>query len=308
MAHSFRVSVALTSPPNGWDGQTSFIVNTIPFVNVSLNTTSQTLNYTTMLKPSTLQLTLDELISSQEDSPVNHSVRQGLEKEPKTNATCGPACCESFERFPQSTSWAKTFAGYLIGQGAWYSKRCALTWKLRATKSHRIFFQLAAKTHPTEGIESGLLLTPTTVMTDEHPDKMRARVSKNGYKNGTKFGSLLSQVKYSKMLPTPIAGDWKGQKRKDGTASMLSGKASLGMLPTPVASDHNAGRRGNAPREGSNPMTNSLKDAMNFKEKTSKCSQLNPLFVEEMMGFPKNWTVLPFQSGEKNPSKPTETQ
>lgn len=32
-------------------------------------------------------------------------------------------------------------------------------------------------------------------------------------------------------------------------------------------------------------------------------SQLNPLFVEEMMGFPSMWTTLPFlsQSGDKNP-------
>jgi hypothetical protein len=27
-------------------------------------------------------------------------------------------------------------------------------------------------------------------------------------------------------------------------------------------------------------------------------SQLNPLFVAEMMGFPPDWTILPFQSGE----------
>ena len=32
-------------------------------------------------------------------------------------------------------------------------------------------------------------------------------------------------------------------------------------------------------------------------------SQLNPLFVEEMMGFPLMWTALPFlsPSGDKNP-------
>jgi hypothetical protein len=104
---------------------------------------------------------------------------------------------------------------------------------MKATKSHRIYFQLAVKTHPTEEIEFGLLQTPTSVMTDEHPDKMRARVAKNGYKNGTKYGSLVSQVKYSGMFPS------------------------------------------------------------------GKTSQLNPLFVEEMMGFPENWTVSPFQSGGK---------
>ena len=37
-------------------------------------------------------------------------------------------------------------------------------------------------------------------------------------------------------------------------------------------------------------------------------SQLNPQFVEEMMGFPKNWTLLPFLNGETNQSKVTETQ
>ena len=35
--------------------------------------------------------------------------------------------------------------------------------------------------------------------------------------------------------------------------------------------------------------------------------QLNPLFVAEMMGFPADWTALPFQGGAGNPSKPTAT-
>jgi hypothetical protein len=56
-----------------------------------------------------------------------------------------------------------------------------------------------------------LLQTPTTVQTDEPPEKMRARAERNGYKNGTKFGSLTSQIKYDERvkrmwgLPTPTA-------------------------------------------------------------------------------------------------------
>jgi hypothetical protein len=38
-----------------------------------------------------------------------------------------------------------------------------------------------------------------------------------------------------------------------------------------------------------------------------KTSQLNPLFVLEMMGFPPNWTELPFLNGETNQSKQPET-
>lgn len=42
---------------------------------------------------------------------------------------------------------------------------------------------------------------------------------------------------------------------------------------------------------------------------TGKTSQLNPLFVEEMMGFPLMWTTLPFlsQNGDRNQLKDMET-
>ncbi len=36
--------------------------------------------------------------------------------------------------------------------------------------------------------------------------------------------------------------------------------------------------------------------------------QLNPQFVGEMMGFPPDWTELPFLNGEVNQLKPTGTQ
>lgn len=44
-----------------------------------------------------------------------------------------------------------------------------------------------------------------------------------------------------------------------------------------------------------------------FPCQPGKTSQLNPRFVAEMMGFPANWTELPFLNGEQNQSKPTET-
>ena len=211
-------------------------------------------------KPLTRQITLDELISLQEDFPANPSQQQVKERERKTIATSSLKCLESYKRLNPNMFWGKMFLDYLIGQGEWFSTRCALTWKLKGTKSYRYYCQLRAKMHPTSEIESGLLLTPTSSMTDEHPDKMRARAEKNGYKNGTKFGSLLSQVKYSGLLPTPTTQDAHG---KENSPSQQH-KRDLSIVAT----------RG-------------------------ETSQLNPLFVEEMMGFPKNWTASPFQSGEK---------
>ena len=288
-------------------------------------------------KNSTRQLTLDELISSQEGSPANPTHSLESERERKTNATCGPRCCALFENAPRATSWAKTFAALLVGMEGWYSKRCALTWKLVGTPYNRSYFQLQALAHHTEEIASGLLLTPTSTERCEHPDDMRARAEKNGYKNGTKYNSLTSQIVYG-MLPTPIAGDWKGQRRSDGTASMLSGKASLGMLPTPTSFDYNTPRSqeawDRAKEKHGDALQNPLKQMAAFgmlptptaqeggkitgkenqdsltkraRSQTGKTSQLSPLFVEEMMGFPKNWTASPFQSGEENPSKPTAT-
>jgi hypothetical protein len=93
-----------------------------------------------------------------------------------------------------------------------------------------------------------LLQTPTTVQTDEPPEKMRARAERNGYKNGTKFGSLTSQIKYDERLkelltlPTPSARDWKGKTNpgvvKEGSGCIYGETvpdAVARLFPTPTA-------------------------------------------------------------------------
>ena len=245
--------------------------------------------------------------SSAEASPANPTQAQGNDLEKKMTATSGQRCCDAFGRFPRVGSWARMFSALLIGMGGWSSTRCRLTWRLKASKSNRMFFQLQPSTLPTEGTESGLLLgtpraqerprserfrrgatptpseyaeqfkglllTPTSVMTDEPPEKMRERAERNGYKNGTQYGSLLSQVKYSEMLPTPT------------TDSATNRKENY--------------------KQGGTPLSVAIQPMI---EEDGKNSQLNPQFVEEMMGFPENWTASPFQSGETKASKPTGTQ
>jgi DNA-cytosine methyltransferase len=44
-----------------------------------------------------------------------------------------------------------------------------------------------------------------------------------------------------------------------------------------------------------------------YHPKLGTASQLNPRFVAEMMGFPPNWTELPFLNGGQNQLKDTET-
>jgi hypothetical protein len=75
--------------------------------------------------------------------------------------------------------------------------------------------------------------------------------------------------------------------------------AEAKMLPTPTTRDAN-GIENSPSQKGKSRLAADLGDGTT--------SQLNPHFVEEMMGFPKGWTELPFLNGETKVSKDTETQ
>ena len=251
----------------------------------------------------TLKFTEEKSTFLQEDSHANPTPLQEKEKGRMTSDIYGQRCLEQFERFPRVGLWAKTFAGLLIGMGDWYSTRCNLIWKLKGTKSNRFYFQLQASVRHTEEIESGLLLTPTSVMTNEPPEKMRERIEMNGYNAGTKFGSVLSQILYGNFLPTPTVRDWKGKQANEYKQDRgeivefkmtslpgIAEKMGLNsMMPTPTASDSPVKNTGKRKQDGLQKRAFQI---------TGKTSQLNPRFVAEMMGFPPNWTELPFQSGE----------
>lgn len=246
-------------------------------------------------------------MSLQEDSHANHTAQpeSGLEK--KMNATYGRRCLEQFERYNRAGLWAKTFAALLIGMEGWYSTKCKLTWKLSATKSHRFYFQLVPSTLPTEGIEFGLLLTPSRMEIAEHPDKYVERQKKRTAENknganppGNKWNSLTSQVVYG-FLQTPNLRDYKSPNRVNSTSnySMLNETIHKALLPTPAMSNYKGASSTEAleNRGRLKPIADNLADQFAV---SGKSSQLNPRFVAEMMGFPPNWTELPFLNGETN--------
>ncbi len=239
----------------------------------------------------------------------------GNDLEQMTSATCGQKCLEQFGKFSRVGLWAKTLAVLLIGMEGWYSSRCILTWKMKGTKYKRLYFQLAPSTHHTEGIECGLSLIKT-------PCAMDGQVT-SGKKNpvsgdsGTLAQEIMSEYAPTMMklgmLPTPTAvqrdhpervlkliqsGAATLNSRKNGEKrpnSVLDGVMFYKMLPTPTTRDYKGARTSEALILSGRGRSNSLPDYFN---QTGKTSQINPLFVEEMMGYPPNWTVLPFQNGE----------
>ena len=263
-------------------------------------------------KNSTRQLTLDELIFSQEDSPANPTPSQESEWARKMNATCGPKCVESFGKFSRVGSWAKMFAALLVGMEGWSSKRCKLTWKLKGTKSHRLYFQLVPSVLPTEETEFGLLRTPAAqepgiraerlVTKDGEParigerayDKHTGRLCQVGLQQQVQMGLLLTPTTREEVMDQE---KFKARMEKYDNGRTIPNLATqvVGMLPTPKCQEE----RGNDSKDRGK--FNLTDEVARIWKPPGKSSQLSPLFVEEMMGFPKNWTALPFQSGEENP-------
>ena len=213
--------------------------------------------------------TEDESTSLAAGFRANHTAKLVNDLEKKMTATSGQKCLEQFERFGHVGSWAKTFAALLIGMEGWYSTRCRLTWKMKGTKSHRFYFQLAPSTHPTDETESGLLLKTPTAMDGEVTSGKKSPISGNS-------GTLAQEI-MSDYSPTMV---------------------KLGLLPTINASDH-PGKNTGLRSQDSIPKR--IRDA------GGKTSQMSPRFIMEMMGFPPDWTELPFQNGETNQSKQEET-
>lgn len=135
----------------------------------------------------------------------------------------------------------------------------------------------------------------------------------------SQMGQGLTALAVNGLLPTPTAMEVKHSNRvkglkEQGAKGMYSRKngalrpngltdfLDFHYLLTPMAAD---GLRANMNMQA---LKNHNKEKANLSEQIAHkvgggTSQLNPLFVEEMMGFPLMWTALPFlsPSGDKNP-------
>jgi hypothetical protein len=153
----------------------------------------------------------------------------------------------------------------------------------------------------------GMLPTPTAMDSTNATATMKS----SQVKEGSMHSVTLCRAMAMGMLPTPNSRDFKDaqtpekyQARKEKWAEKgINLQLSLPqlvknqMLPTPMASDCGDKVTGLETQDSLTKIA---------REITGKTSQLNPQFVMEMMGFPPDWTELPFLNGEMNPSKQEE--
>lgn len=257
--------------------------------------------------------------SSREVSPASPFQSPASEGARRTAVTSGLTCSVPFTRSGPVGSLVRT----LVASSRWYSPARRLTWDVSPLCSERIslytasgrnmssrpsavilsvkdipssrcLFRLVPSVPRTEGTVSGLL--PTPIASDF---KVRGPGSQQ---------KGLPEIIREMLLPTPIATEihhwqrverWKrqgrtsmhgaedGEKNPNGLTDFLD---FHGLLPT---LEHIGWK-------GKNPQQGGLPDSF---AQTGRSFQLNPLFVAEMMGFPVNWTVLPFLPGGSSPSR-----
>ena len=264
----------------------------------------------------------DTLMCSQEDFHVSRSALQEKERERKITAISGRKCYEQYGKFSPLGSLVKT----LLGSSQWFSPARRLKWDVQTIcstrisyterssnsrlmpsvktlnvqdiQSNRLLFRLVPLEPPTEETGYGLLqdLIPTPIASDAQGGAVKLARGKR-LRNGQVFSATLKDLAASKMLPTPQT---QGLKvcNKDGKTEFLN----LGLLLTPSASD---GLRAGMSMESLKSHKKKNAEQSNLAEQIAHkvgggTSQLNPLFVAEMMGYPLEWLTLPFlsQSGE----------
>jgi len=143
----------------------------------------------------------------------------------------------------------------LLVSSVWHSTMCVLTWKPQVTKSNRLLFRLVPQTPRKEGIGSGLWPTPRSC------SAMAATITQEAAHALNRFPNLETVVG-RRLWPTPNASD----NRDRGNLSNPSIQRRI-LLGKQIG------------------LTMAVKE-------DSAPGQLNPEWVEWLMGYPLGWTDL----------------
>lgn len=151
-----------------------------------------------------------------------------------------------------------------------------------------------------------LQMLPTPTVNGNHNRAGLSEKSGNGL--ATSLAMLSTpQARDYRSADKPTSSNFQRKQKKGWTIDLNS---QIAMLPTTATRDYkgtNSDEHLAKERGHHDQLPNALKMNTGLK--------LQPAFAAWMMGFPEDWTLLPFLAsnntppvaGEKNPSKPTET-
>jgi hypothetical protein len=209
-------------------------------------------------------------MSSAGDSPVSRSVVPGKGKAKKTRVGSGRSSVESFAAFAPNGCLSKMYRGcYLLTLGGSLLEYCE-TFPKAGMMQNGILYRLPVLAHRTSEEES--LLWPTPCSKEPMDGKKIAHFLETGE------------------LRVSFDPNYKGNPRRLMLGEMVKANEMMEkkLWPTPKSRDSRS-PRGQASLNRDSPDLNVV---VYSEENQPEHGQLNPAFVEWLMGFPLGWTDL----------------
>ena len=231
-----------------------------------------------------------------EDSPASHSVWLESKKVKGTIVTSGRRCSELSESCARIALSVRTYLeSSRLPPGRW-----SRIWSTLAITSSCSIMKLRLSELGTEEAGSSLWATPNTMdsMDCRSYEAMKRQAPSGSRKHRRRPSNLREQVdplmcqayenarteSKAKLFPTPRANEYKdtlqsvppSRRKEPGKCNLTQAIALEKLYTTPCAADSQGSTGGNNHR--------SLR--------TDVAGQLNPAWVEWLMGFPIGWTDL----------------
>lgn len=212
------------------------------------------------------------------DSPVSPFPLPGSDEAVRTTAISGRKCSELLKNCGPIGSLVKM----LLESSIWRSTRCFLTWKVSATPQGRLLFRLVPSTPHTGGTGALLWRTPTA------NDGINSSLPKSQRNRDSLVGQLMRE-----MFPTPTASmaEHGGPNGRDSHGKPGLHMATL-MYPTPTTGAGLCGGSGNYQQLKKLEAAGEITEEERRNMAQGNGGQLNPDWVEWLMGFPIGWTNL----------------
>jgi hypothetical protein len=252
----------------------------------------------------------EQLTLFQPDTLASLSVLPGTEKARKMTVTSGRKLLDSYRK----SSPVGSLVRMLLDTSLWGSTMCFLTWKAKVTKQSRLYFQLVPSTPRINETESSLWATPSasdsqgshgggqgrSLRTDiwewkkgmwptpKASDSIMGMTARTSGRPIEKSTHLQTQVHLqTKLWPTPRAND--AEKRGSIADDPRNGLPAAAMWGTPTATSYKGSSQYGTERWNEEIKRGNIKGQV--MEPNNK-GQLNPEWVECLMGFPIGWTDL----------------
>lgn len=224
----------------------------------------------------------EQLTFSLGDSPASPSPWLESRRERGMIVTSGRRCCELSENCARVALSVKTY----LESSALPLGRWSRIWSVLAITSSCLILRLRLSelgTGDQEYSSSESQMWPTPTRMDYAKERMRSTQQKAGSRRSLDLPSAV------RLWPTPRANEYKDvlqsvppSRQKDpGKCNLTQAVAMDQMLATPCARDYRTGQR---KRYENKARANNLNDQIG--------GQLNPMWVEWLMGFPLGWTDL----------------